>query len=168
MAGLPSGGLRELRPEAESPGSGATTLRPRPARSRSGRRSRKPNNRGRAQGRWRWPAPSWDGGCVREGQLARFNPSSRSMRPISRRYGAAVGDDAGGTPSITSVNRTQKVQVTAMMLPAVETQKSVMLRRAANPAATVARESMKGEVYERGGPGGSGGSATSRDSPNTR
>src|SRR2546427_13144593 len=90
------------------------------------------------------------------------------MRPMVLKYEAAVGDDAGGTPSIRRVNRTQKFQVSALMLPAVEVAKSVMLRRAANRAASVAREIRNVNVYVQTVRGGTGFSATSRDSPKTR
>src|SRR5439155_1001548 len=56
------------------------------------------------------------------------------------KYEAAVGDDAGGTPSIRRVNRTQKFQVSALTLPAVEVAKSVMLRSAGNRERSVRGE----------------------------
>src|SRR3989442_15420475 len=90
------------------------------------------------------------------------------MRPMVLKYEAAVGDDAGGTPSIRRVNRTQKFQVSALTLPAVEVAKSVMLRSAANRAASVAREIRNVNVYVEAVRGGTGVSASSRDSPKTR
>src|SRR3989442_218848 len=70
------------------------------------------------------------------------------MRPMVLKYEAAVGDDAGGKPAIRRGNRTQKVQVSALMLPAVEVPKSVMLRRAPNRGASVRPEvrKVKGDV----------------------
>src|SRR5437879_13746939 len=90
------------------------------------------------------------------------------MRPMVLKYEAAVGDDAGGTPSIRRVNRTQKFQVSALMLPAVEVPKSVMLRSAANRPASAAREIRNVNVYVEAVREGTGSSATSRDSPKTR
>src|SRR2546428_11182344 len=84
------------------------------------------------------------------------------------KYEAAVGDDAGGTPSIRRVNRTQKFQVSALTLPAGEVAHSVMLRSAANRAAAVAREIRNVNVYVEAVRGGTAFSATSRDSPKAR
>src|SRR2546428_181430 len=100
---------------------------------------------------------------VATGEIARENAM---ITPIGSARNAWITLDRRS--SVRRVNRTQKFQVSALTLPAVEVAKSVMLRSAANRAASVAREIRNVNVYVEAVRGGTGFSATSRDSPKTR